>query len=443
MKTLIKQGRIFNEGKDFYGDILIEDGFISQIGTNIGAEATREIDAEGMYVLPGVIDDQVHFREPGMTHKATIESEARAAVVGGVTSFMEMPNTIPQALSQEELQKKYDIAEACSLGNYSFYMGASNDNIDEVLKTDKKNVCGLKVFMGSSTGNMLVDNEQMLENIFSQVDMLIATHCENEPMIRANMQKYTEQYGNNIPINMHPIIRDEEVCISSSKQAIRLAKKHNARLHILHISTEEETELFSNSIPLSQKTITSEVCVHHLHFTATDYDTLGVKIKCNPAIKNQRHKNGLWKALLDDRLDVIATDHAPHTWQEKMQAYTRCPSGVPLVQHPLLIMMEYVQLGKISVHKVVEKMCHAPAEIFNIDRRGYLREGYWADIVLVNPNTFLKVNKENLHYKCKWSPFEDTVFSSVIDTTIVSGHIAYTKGKIDDLKKGQRMEFNR
>ncbi|MGB0850502.1 MAG: dihydroorotase [Bacteroidia bacterium] len=440
---LIKNGLLINEGEQFHADILIEDGYISQISkTGISKAADRVIDASGKWVTPGVIDDQVHFREPGLTHKAEIYTEAKAAVAGGTTSFMEMPNTNPQSTTQEELAKKYARANDCSLANYSFFMGGTNDNIEEVLKTNERDVCGIKLFMGSSTGNMLVDNEQTLRNIFSKTPMLIATHCEDEGTIRRNTTTFKEKYGEDIPFTAHPIIRDAEACYLSSKMATDLAKEYNSRLHILHISTEKEVELFTNKIPLAEKRITAEVCVHHLSFNNTDYNQKGSLIKCNPAIKSERDQNALWDALNNDKFDIIATDHAPHTWEEKQNKYLSAPSGLPLVQHSLQMMIEHSKTGRISMERVIEKMCHAPAQLFGVDKRGYLREGYHADIVILNPETQEEVTKNNIHYKCGWSPLEGQVFTSSIEQTIVSGHIAYNHGKFDESQKGSRLLFN-
>lgn len=441
---LILNAQVVNEGKIQVADILVKDGFIDQIGTNLsGISADKTIDATGKYLLPGVIDDQVHFREPGLTHKACIHSEARAGVAGGVTTFMEMPNTVPNALTQELLQDKYDIAARTSLANYSFYMGASNDNIEEVLKTNIQNICGIKVFMGSSTGNMLVDNEKTLTNIFSNSPTLIATHCEDEATVRANSALYKEKYGDNPHPRVHPEIRNVEACIKSSSMAIELAQQHGARLHILHITTGEETHLFRNDIPLKDKKITSEVCVHHLWFDARDYETLGNQIKCNPAVKADGHKQQLLAALLDDRIDVIATDHAPHTWEEKQNPYWSSPSGLPLVQHPLQLMLEFYKDGKISLEKIAEKMSHAVADCFQISKRGYIREGYWADLVLVDLNEEVTVTKENVLYQCSWSPLEGTTLRSKVTHTIVSGHLAYENGAFDESKTGQRLLFER
>ncbi len=439
---LIKNATIINEGQRLIKDVLIKDNLIERIDDNIQPTGNcREINAEGLYLMPGVIDDQVHFREPGLTQKATIATEARAAVAGGTTTFMEMPNTNPPALTQELLEMKYDIAAATSVANYSFFMGVSNTNADEVLRTnDKKNlVSGVKIFMGSSTGDMLVDNYLTLSKIFSESELLIATHCEDENVINANKAKYPDADN----ASYHPLIRNVDGCFQSSFAAVQLAKKYNTRLHILHISTAKELQLFTNMIPLTEKRITSEVCVHHLHFTADDYAQYGNLIKCNPAIKGPENKFELWKALLDDRLDIIATDHAPHTWEEKQQPYQKAPSGVPLVQHSLLLMLQYVKQGAISVEKVVEKMCHAPAQCFQIDRRGYIREGYFADVVLVDMNENTQVSKSNILYKCGWSPFEGHEFPAAVKYTIVNGQIAYENGTVNDTVRGQRITFNR
>jgi len=390
-----------------------------------------------------VIDDQVHFREPGLTHKAEIYTEAKAAVAGGTTSFMEMPNTVPQATTQEELAKKYARAAECSLGNYSFFMGGTNDNITEVLKTNPKDVCGIKLFMGSSTGDMLVDNEDTLRGVFSQTPMLIATHCEDETTIRKNTADFVAKYGEDIPMEAHPIIRNEEACYLSSKLASDLAKEYNARLHILHISTAKEIELFTNKIPLAEKRITAEVCVHHLTFNDTNYARKGSLIKCNPAIKSEADQKALWYALNNDYFDIIATDHAPHTWEEKQNKYAKAPSGLPLVQHSLQLMLEHAKMGKITTNKVIEKMCHAPADLFAVEKRGYLREGYHADIVVVNPETQVEVSKSNILYKCGWSPLEGEIFTTAIEQTIVSGHLAYSNGKFDESKKGERLTFGK
>lgn len=443
-KILLKGGKIVNEGKTIASDLLIKNGRIEKIATTIdGSEADEIVDVSGKYILPGCIDDQVHFREPGLTHKANIGTESRAAVAGGITTFMEMPNTVPNALTQELLQDKYDIAAKTSAANYSFFMGASNDNVEEVLKTDPKNVCGVKIFMGSSTGNMLVDNEDTLNNLFSRVPMLIATHCEDEATIRANIAAAKAKYGENVPMEQHPIIRSEEACYLSSSMALRLAKKHGARLHILHISTAKELELFDNSIPLEQKKITAEACIHHLWFSQEQYAEKGSLIKWNPAVKKASDRDAIFQAVLDNKIDVIATDHAPHTIEEKQQSYFNAPSGGPLVQHALLAMLEKVREGKISVERVVEKMAHAPATLFEINERGYIREGYFADLVVVDSNSNHLVTKESLLYKCGWSPFEGYNFSHSIDRTYVNGICMYAKGKIVSDAIGSRITFNR
>ncbi len=440
---LIKNGLLINKGKKTSKDVLIKNGRIEKIDNSISAKGCKVIDAEGLIVMPGVIDDQVHFREPGLTHKANIYTEAKAAVAGGTTSFMEMPNTKPPAVTQTKLEEKYQVGAKTSLANYSFFMGAANDNLEEVLRTDPKTVCGIKAFMGSSTGNMLVDNPVTLEKLFSECPMLIATHCEDENTVRTNLALFKEKYGESMPIKYHPDIRNVEACLISSTLATDLAKKHNARLHILHISTKEELKLFGNKTPLAEKRITSEVCVHHLYFDATQYDKMGTKIKCNPAIKEPSHKKELFKALLDDRLDIIATDHAPHTIEEKASNYFSAPSGLPLVQHSLNVMLDFYHQGKISLEKIVEKMCHAPAICFEIEKRGFLEEGYWADIVLLDPNKEWTVSKRNLKYKCGWSPLEGKRFKGKVNTTIVSGHIAYRNGRFYENKKGERLTFDR
>lgn len=439
---LLKQAQVVNQGSISTADILIKNGRIVRIDGSIDANAATEINCEGKYVIPGIIDDQVHFREPGLTHKADLYTEPRAAVAGGVTSFMEMPNTKPPALTQELLEEKYQAASRKSLANYSFFMGASNDNIEEVLKTNEKEVCGIKVFMGSSTGNMLVDDEKTLEAIFSQCPMLIATHCEDEATIRKNMEAYRQRYGEQVPIEMHPLIRSAEGCYRSSSMAVQLAKKHGTRLHILHISTKDELDLFTNEVPLSEKMITAEVCVHHLYFNSSDYAKLGTQIKCNPAIKGPEHQEALLPALLDNRLDIVATDHAPHTWDEKQQSYFNAPSGVPLVQHSLNVMLEFYQQGRISLERIVEKMCHAPAECFRIKERGYVEEGYWADLAIVDPEKQWTVDKSNIYYKCGWSPFEGHSFRGRVETTIVSGHLAWHNGRFNEEKKGERLQFH-
>ncbi|MBV7532310.1 dihydroorotase [Chitinophaga sp. sic0106] len=443
---LIRNIAVVNEGRTTVQDVWIKDNRIEKIAPNITISGNyKEIDGTGKHLLPGVIDDQVHFREPGLTEKATIYTEARAAVAGGTTTFMEMPNTKPAALTQELLEQKYDIGRETSLANYSFFMGAANDNVEEILRTNEKKdrVCGVKIFMGSSTGNMLVDNYLTLDTVFSNSELLIATHCEDEKIIRHNMEVFKQEKGDHLTAADHPLIRNVEACFESSLVAIQFAQKHQARLHILHISTAKELQLFGNMLPLAEKRITAEVCVHHLHFTADDYAKYGNLIKCNPAIKSPENRDGLWEALLDDRLDIIATDHAPHTWAEKQQPYLQAPSGVPLVQHSLLLMLEYVQQGKISIEKVVEKMSHAPAICFQIKDRGYLREGYFADCVIVDMQAGSNVTKENIYYKCGWSPFEGHTFPAAITHTFVSGHLAYENGKFDESVKGQRLLFNR
>ncbi len=443
MTYLIKDIRVVNEGKTLAGDVLIKDGFIDKIAGSITAKArVTEIIGGDKFLLPGAIDDQVHFREPGLTYKATIYSESKAAVAGGVTSFMEMPNTLPPVFTQQLLEDKYDLAAATSLANYSFYMGTGNDNIEEVLKTNNKknDVCGVKVFMGSSTGNLLVDNPLILEKVFGGVDLLIATHCEDEATIKRNFEKLKREKGTLEPSD-HPVIRDAEACFESSFRAVQLAKKYDSRLHILHISTEKELQLFSNMLPLKEKKITTEVCVHHLHFTADDYAKSGNLIKCNPAIKASYNKDALWQGLLDDKLDVIATDHAPHTWYEKNEPYEKAHSGLPLVQHSLLLMLHYVKQGKISMEKVVHKMSHAVADCFKIDRRGYIREGYYADLVIADINQPTMVNKENILYKCAWSPLEGFEFGAKVTHTFVNGQLLYGNGQWNESTKGMRMKF--
>lgn len=442
---LIRNAKIVNEGAIFEGDILIENEFIKEIAEKISPKSSDcvIIDAEGSYVIPGAIDDQVHFREPGLTHKGNIETESRAAVAGGITSFIEQPNTVPNAVTQELLEDKYQIAAKTSYANYSFMMGGTNDNLEEVLKTNPRNVAGIKLFLGSSTGNMLVDNPEVLEKIFSSTKMLIAVHCEDEATIKANTQKYKEEYGDDIPMKFHHLIRSEEACYLSSSKAIELAKKTGARLHVFHLSTAKEMELFTNKIPLEQKQITAEVCIHHLWFTDADYDAKGSLIKWNPAVKTQADKDALWKALLDDRIDVIATDHAPHTLEEKCNPYLTCPSGGPLVQHAVVALFEAHHQGKISVEKIVEKMCHNPAKIFKIEKRGFIREGYYADLAIVNAHLPWNVKKENILYKCGWSPFEGYNFKSRVTHTFVNGKLVYQNGKVKDLKVGQRLLFER
>lgn len=443
--TLIKNARIVNEGKIFNGDILIENEYIKEIASSISAKSAdvHVFDAENNFVFPGIIDDQVHFREPGLTHKATIETESKAAVSGGITSFIEMPNTNPQTTTIEKLEDKFDIASKTSWANYSFMFGGTNDNLEEILKVDAKNVAALKLFLGSSTGNMLVDNPEVLEKIFSSTDLLIAVHCEDEDTIQQNLKTQIDKYGDDIPMKYHPIIRSEEACYLSSSKAIELAKKTGARLHVFHLSTGKETNLFSNKIPLKDKKITAEVCIHHLWFTDEDYDKKGTLIKWNPAVKTQKDKDLLWKALLDDRIDVIATDHAPHTLEEKNNVYTKAPSGGPLVQHALVAMLEAHHQGKISIEKIVEKMCHNPAILFQIEKRGYIKEGYFADLVIVNTNHPWTVTKENIVCKCGWSPFEGTSFKSRISHTFVNGSLVYKNFKFYNMNAAKRLTFAR
>lgn len=442
-KYLIKNAQIVNEGKIISSDVLISDGLIAKIGSGLSDPAAEEIDANGKYLIPGLIDDQVHFREPGLTHKAEIYTEAKAAVAGGVTSYMEMPNVVPQTVTQELLEAKYQIGKAKSLANYSFFMGATNDNLDEVLKTNPKDVCGIKVFMGSSTGNMLVDDKDTLDKLYANAPILLATHCEDEETVRKNMAIYQEKYGDNIPFELHPIIRSEEACYLSSSMAVELAKKHNTRLHILHISTAKETNLFTNDIPLEQKRITSEACIHHLWFSDEDYKEKQQWIKWNPAVKTAADREGIWKALLDDRIDVIATDHAPHTIEEKQSPYTSAPSGGPLIQHSLTALLDFYHEGKISLERIVEKACHAVARCFEIEKRGYIREGYFADLVLIDLNKPWTVSRENILAKCGWSPFEGHQFKSSVEKVWVSGHLAFNEGKFDESKKGERLTFDR
>jgi dihydroorotase len=444
-KILIKNAQIVNEGKNFRGNVLIEGNTIAKISKEITLKSNNIeiIDAKGKLLIPGIIDDQVHFREPGLTHKATIASESRAAIAGGITSFIEMPNTVPQATTQQLLQDKFDIASKTSYANYSFMFGGTNDNLEELLKTDPKKVAAIKLFLGSSTGNMLVDNEEVLEKIFSSTKMLIALHCEDEKTIRYNLSKAKATYGEDIPIELHPKIRSEEACYLSSSRAIALAKKTGARIHVFHLSTAKETDLFRNDIPLEQKQITAEVCIHHLWFDESNYNEKGTLIKWNPAVKSKKDKEGLWEALLDDRIDVIATDHAPHTIEEKKQVYTKAPSGGPLVQHALPAMLEAVNEGKISLEKVVQKMCHNPAKLFQIEKRGFIKEGYYSDLVLVDLNSPQKVTKENILYKCGWSPFEGDTFRSEITHTFVNGSLVYHNGHFSKNLKGMQLTFNR
>lgn len=441
---LIKNATIVNEGKVFESDLRVKNGTIQEIGKDLLDEPNEEkIDASGLHLLPGLIDDQVHFREPGLTHKADLRTESQAAVAGGITSFMEMPNTIPNALTQELLQDKYDRAAEVSAANYSFFMGASNDNIDEVLKTDPKRVCGVKVFMGASTGNMLVDERDTLEAIFKESPTLVATHCEDENTIRANTQRYKEKYGDDVPIEMHPIIRSAEACYRSSSMAIELATKYNSRLHILHISTARETNLFRNDIPLSEKRITSEACIHHMWFTDEDYKKKGSLIKWNPAVKSAADREEIRRAVNDNRIDVIATDHAPHTLEEKGNKYFKAPSGGPLVQHALLALLDMYKDEVFTLEKIVEKTSHRVAELFDIENRGYIREGYAADLVLVDLNGKTEVKRESLLYKCGWSPFEGHTFKSSVSHTFVNGVLAYSDGKVNNTVRGERLSFER
>lgn len=443
--TLIKNAKIVNEGTIFSGDILIEGKYIKEIKDSISAKSAdiNVFDAEGKYVFPGAIDDQVHFREPGLTHKANIETESKAAIAGGITSFIEMPNTNPQTTTIDKLEEKFEIAAKTSFANYSFMFGGTNDNLEEILKLDVNQVAGLKLFLGSSTGNMLVDNPEVLEKIFKSTNMLISVHCEDEGTIKKNFNEHFEKYGDDIPIKCHPIIRSEEACYLSSSKAIELAKKTGARLHVFHLSTGKETNLFTNKIPLKDKKITAEVCIHHLWFSDEDYDKKGTLIKWNPAVKTKKDRDQLWKALLDDRIDVIATDHAPHTIEEKKNVYTSAPSGGPLVQHALPAMLEMHHRGKISLEKIVEKMCHNPAILFQVERRGYVKEGYFADLVLVDLNNPWTVTKENILYKCKWSPFEGTTFKSRITHTFLNGNLVYQNSKFTAVKSAERLTFNR
>ena len=458
LTTIIKNAKIVNEGNIIEADVLIKNSRIEKIAKNISEKfAATEIDANGKHLIPGIIDDQVHFREPGLTHKAEIYTEAKAAVAGGTTTFMEQPNTKPQTLTQELLEEKYQIAQRKSLANFSFFMGASNDNIEEVKKTNPKNVCGIKMFMGSSTGNMLVDNVVILEKVFADAPCIIATHCESEKVIRQNLEEAERRFGKDIPVEWHPIIRNEKACYESSSLAISLAKKHGAKLNVFHISTADEIPLFAanttvnkNSTTaevlaaLASKKITAEQCVHHLYFSADDYKTLGNQIKCNPAIKDAHHKAALLEALLCNQTDLIATDHAPHTWEEKQQTqYSQAPAGLPLVQHSLQMLLSFYHEGKISLEKIVEKMCHAPAVIFQIENRGFIREGYFADLALVDINQDFTVKKENIFYKCGWSPLENKTLKGAVTHTFVNGHLAYENGKFDECQNGMRLTFSR
>lgn len=443
--VLIKNANIVNEGTLFKGDVLVEDGRIADIDVSLSMRSseTTIIDADGSYLLPGMIDDQVHFREPGLTHKANIESESKAAVAGGITSFIDMPNTVPQATTIDLLEAKFDIAAKTSWANYSFMLGGTNDNLEEILKVNPQQVAGLKLFLGSSTGNMLVDDPKTLEEIFSKTNLLISAHCEDETTIRQNLEKYKAEFGEDIPMECHPKIRSEEACFISSSNAIKLAQKTGARLHVFHLSTEKETHLFSNKMPLAEKKITAEVCIHHLWFTDADYKTKGSKIKWNPAIKTEKDRDGLLKALLDDRIDVIATDHAPHTLEEKNNKYLSAPSGGPLVQHALVALLEMYHKGKISLEKIVEKTAHNPAILFQIKERGFIRKGYKADLVLVDFNSPWNVKKENILYKCGWTPFEGTIFKSRVTHTLVNGIVVYENSKFPNKSKPERLTFNR
>ncbi|MCX6295617.1 MAG: dihydroorotase [Bacteroidetes bacterium] len=443
-RILINNAFIVNEGKIFKGNILIEGELISKVSESpINVPVDILIDGADHYLFPGCIDDQVHFREPGLTHKGEIYSEAKAAVAGGVTSYMEMPNTVPNVFTQELLEEKYKRASEVSLANYSFFMGASNDNLEEVLKTDPKKVCGIKVFMGSSTGNMLVDKKETLEGLFSKCKMLIATHSEDEETIKKNIQIYKDKYGENIPIESHPLIRSEEACYKSSLLAVSLAKKYNTRLHILHISTEKELELFDNKVPLKEKRITAEACIHHLWFSDEDYKTKGNYIKWNPAIKKKSDRDAILKGVLENKIDIIATDHAPHTIEEKEQSYSKAPSGGPLIQHSLVAMIELHKQGKISLEKIAEKMAHAVADCFQIEKRGYIREGYFADLVLVDMNSSFVVDRSNVLYKCGWSPFDGQTFHSQVKYTFVNGNLVYENGFFNEENKGERLTFVR
>ncbi|MFT6837399.1 MAG: dihydroorotase [Sediminicola sp.] len=442
-KTLLKNARMVNENTIIEGDMLLEEQLIVKIDKDISDPNAKVVDLKGLYLFPGVIDDQVHFREPGLTHKGNIATESRAAIAGGITSFMEQPNTNPQTTTIEELEKKFAIAANTAYANYSFLFGGTNDNLEELKRLDKNACSGVKLFLGSSTGNMLVDNELVLERIFRNTELVISAHCEDEGTIRANLARFKEEYGDDIPMKYHPVIRSAEACYLSSSKAIKLARETGARLHVFHVSTGLETSLFRNDIPLEQKKITAEVCIHHLWFTDRDYDKKGSLIKWNPAIKTEQDRAQLWEALLDDRIDVVASDHAPHTIEEKDNVYTNAPSGGPLVQHALPAMLENYHNGRISLEKMVEKMCHNPAKLFQLKKRGFLREGYFADLVAVDINNPWKVEKENIVYKCGWSPFEGETFRSKITHTFVNGHLAYDRGNFSELKNAQRLTFDR
>jgi len=442
-KTLIKNAVIINEGVRFESDILIQDEIITKIGSNLSANGAEILDAAGSFVLPGIIDDQVHFREPGLTHKGDIASESRAAIAGGITSYMEQPNTNPQTTTIERLEQKFELASRTSYANYSFLFGGTNDNLEEIKKLDKYACSGIKLFLGSSTGNMLVDNEEVLERIFKNTELVISVHCEDEKTIRENTQKYRAQYGDDIPVDLHPLIRSEQACYLSSSRAIALAERTGARLHVFHVSTGKETHLFRNDIPLEQKKITAEVCIHHLWFSDKDYSEKGTLIKWNPAIKTSADRDQLWQALLDDRIDVVATDHAPHTLEEKKDNYMKAPSGGPLVQHGLMAMLEKSLEGKITIEKVVEKMCHNPAKLFQIEKRGYIKEGYYADLAIVDMNLPWTVDKNNIIYKCAWSPFDGNRFRTKVTHTFVNGHLAYDQGQFSSLRNAKRLTFDR
>lgn len=442
-RILLKNAKLVNEGQVIESDILLNGDLIERIDSDISDSNVQVIDVNGDYVLPGIIDDQVHFREPGLTHKGTIATESKAAIAGGITTFMEQPNTNPQTTTIEKLEEKFAIGARDSYANYSFLFGGTNDNLEELKRLDKNACSGVKLFLGSSTGNMLVDDEKVLESIFSNTEMVISTHCEDEGTIRENLAKYQEMYGEDIPIAMHPIIRSEEACYLSSSKAIELAKKTGARLHVFHLSTGIETDLFTNEIPLEEKKITSEVCIHHLWFSDEDYAEKGTLIKWNPAVKTKQDREKLWEALLNDKIDVVATDHAPHTLEEKNNPYTKAPSGGPLVQHALLAMLQKEREGRIGLEKIVEKMCHNPTKLFDIDRRGYIREGYYADLVQINRNSQNEVKTSNILYKCGWSPFEGTTFDSTVVRTFVNGHLAYDQGVFSEEKNAKRLTFNR
>jgi len=443
VRLLIKNAKLVNQGKSFYSDLLVEEKIIKKIAPKINENVDRVIDAKGLHLIPGIIDDQVHFREPGLTHKAEIYTESKAAVAGGITSFMEMPNTKPQTLTQELLEEKFQLGDKKSIANFSFFMGASNNNLSEVLKTNPKHVGAIKIFMGSSTGDMLVDNKKVLEEIFKKSDCLIAVHCEDEETIQKNLDEAKNKFGEDIPIEMHPKIRSVDACYKSSSLAVELAKKHNTRLHVFHISTEKELQLFTNTKPLSEKRITAEVCIHHLYFNSNDYKTKGTHIKWNPAVKEKSDQDALLAALLDNRLDVIATDHAPHTIEEKNNKYLQAPSGGPLVENALKVMLKFVKEKKITIEEVVEKMCHNPAICFQIEKRGFIKEKYYADLVLVDIEKEYEVTEDKILSKCGWSPFVGEKLNGQVEYTIVNGHIAYEKGVFDESKKGMRLVFNR